>query len=86
MSRPAFRGQASADWDLLSGAVHRLREADSDSVLDDDSYLRKSVSDYHRDLIIAMEAIDGERMSDLQRLSVLQHWETFAQIQGRDWG
>ena len=73
MSRPAYRGQLDADWKLLSGAVDRLQKAYGDSVLDDQNRLRKLVSDYHRDLISSMEVVDGERMSDLQRLSVLQH-------------
>ena len=73
MSRPAYRGQANVDWKLLSGAVHRLQKAYGDSVLDDENGLRKLVSDYHRDIISSMEVIDGERISELQRLSVLQH-------------
>ena len=75
MSRPAFRGQANADWQLRSGAVHRIAEAHGDSVLDDDSYLRQLVGVYHREISAAMETIDGDHMmSSLQRLSILQHW------------
>ncbi len=75
MSRPAFRGQANADWNLRSGAVHRIVAAYGDSVLRDDGYLRKLVTDYQRDICAAMETIDGDHMmSRLQRLSVLQHW------------
>ena len=73
MSRPAYRGQLDAEWKLLSGAVDRLKEAYGDSVVDDNSRLRKLVSEYHRDLISSMEVVDGARMSHLQRLSVLQH-------------
>ena len=73
MTRPAYRGQANVDWKLLSGAVHRLRKAYGDSVLADENGLRKLVADYHRGLISSMEVIDGERISELQRLSVLQH-------------
>ena len=74
MSRAAYRGQAHAEWKLLSGAVRRLQRAHDDCVLDDDNELTKLVSDYHKEhLIIPMAVIDGERMSALQRLSVLQH-------------
>ena len=74
MSRPAYRGQAKADsWELRSGAVDRLVEAYGDHILEDENGLRKLVSRYHRDLILRMEVIDGERMADLQRLSILQH-------------
>lgn len=74
MSRPAFRGQAEADsWELRSGAVDRLVKAYGDYILEDENGLRKLVSQYHKDLILQMEVVDGERMPDLQRLSILQH-------------
>ena len=74
MSRPAYRGQAKADsWKLRSGAVDRLAEAYGDHILDDESALRKLVSQYHGDLILRMAVIDGEQMEDWQRLSILQH-------------
>ena len=74
MSRPAYRGQARADsWELRSGAVDRLVEAYGDHMLEDENGLRKLVSQYHRDLILRMEVIDGERMEYWQRLSILQH-------------
>ena len=74
MSRPAYRGQAQADlWELRSGAVDRLVGAYGDHILEDKNCLRKLVSQYHKDLILRMEVIDGERMPDLQRLSILQH-------------
>ena len=73
MSRPAYRGQAKAAWKLRSGAVHRLQKAYGDHILEDENGLRKLVSQYHKDLILRMEVIDGERMLDLQRLSILQH-------------
>lgn len=74
MSRPAYRGQAVADsWALRSGAVDRLVKTYGDLILADEKELRKLVSQYHKDLILRMEVIDGERMPDLQRLSILQH-------------
>ena len=74
MSRPALRGQADACWKLLSGAVRRLCDAYGDDVLEDKIDLSRLVSNYHREqLLLPMEVIDGEQMSDLQRLSVLQH-------------
>ncbi len=40
----------------------------------DQSTLRSLVAKYHKEqLIIPMEIIDGANLSDLQRLSVLQH-------------
>lgn len=73
MSRPAYRGQAKAGWELRSGAVHRLQRAYGDHILDDENGLRRLVTDYHKDLIGRMEVIDGERMPGWQRLSILQH-------------
>ena len=73
MSRPAYRGQANAAWELRSGVVDRLTEAHGDHILEDEGRLRKLVSDYHKDLILQMQVIDGEQMQDLQRLSILQH-------------
>ena len=75
LSRPAHRGQADACWKPLSGAVRRLCDAYGNDVLADQINLSRLVSDYHREqLLLPMQVIDGERMSDLQRLSVLQHY------------
>lgn len=74
MPRPAYRGQEEADWDPLSGAVRRLRDAYGDVILSDENELRTLVAQYHREhLIMPMQLIDGEQMSDMQRLSLLQH-------------
>ena len=73
MSRPVYRGQAKAAWKLRSGAVDRLQKAYGDHVLDDENDLRTLVSDYHKDLIGRMEVIDGQRLRDWQRLTILQH-------------
>ena len=73
MSRPCYRGQGKAEWRLHSGAVHRLWKTYGDELLDDEIELRKRVADYHRDLILRMAVIDGQEMTDLQRLSILQH-------------
>ena len=74
MSRPVYRGQANAGWQPLSGAVRRLRDAHGDDFPSDDYELRQLVSQYQKErLIIPMEIIDGADLSDLQRLSILQH-------------
>ena len=73
MSRPVYRGQPKASWELHSGAVQRLKELHGECILDEESKLRQLVSGYHRDLIYQMEILDGQRMSELERLSVLQH-------------
>lgn len=73
MSRPVYRGQAKASWELHSGAVQRLKELHGECIMHEESKLRQLVSDYHRDLIYKMEILDGQRMSEWQRLSVLQH-------------
>ena len=74
MSRPTFRGHANADWQLLSGAVRRLQDAYGEEFPVDENELRKLVARYHKErLIMPMEVIDGAKLSDLQRLSVLQH-------------
>ena len=74
MSRAAYRGQADAGWKLLSGAVRRLQRVYGASILDDEGKLTKLISEYHKDnLILPMAVIDGKPMSDMRRLSVLQH-------------
>lgn len=74
MTRPVYRGQADADWLPQSGAIRRLKEAYGEDFPVDVSELRRLVSQYHHDkLIMPMEVIDGSSLSDLQRLSVLQH-------------
>ena len=74
MTRPVFRGQADADWEPESGAVHRLREAYGDDIPKAEGELRNMVAEYHRErLIMPMQVMDGADWSDLQRLSVLQH-------------
>lgn len=74
MSRPVYRGQADASWKLHSGALRRLRDAyDEDFPKDEDDQL-SLVDRYHKKhLIMPMQVIDGDTLSDLQRLSVLQH-------------
>ena len=74
MSRPVYRGQASADWQLQSGAVRRLQDAPGEDLPEDQNELRNLVARYHMEqLIMPMEVIDGATLSNLQRLSVLQH-------------
>ena len=74
LTRPVYRGQANADWQPESGAVRRLRNAYGEDLPADESELRSLVSEYHKEqLIMPMQVIDGAELSDLQRLSVLQH-------------
>ena len=74
MTRPIYRGQANADWQPESGAVRRLRHAYGEDFPVDESDLRNLVTEYHKEqLIMPMQVIDGTSLSDLQRLSVLQH-------------
>lgn len=74
MTRPVYRGQADIDWELESGAVHRLRKAYGEDLPVDEGELRNLVAEYHREqLVMPMQVIDGADLRDLQRLSVLQH-------------
>ena len=74
MTRPVYRGQADANWEPESGAVYRLRKAYGEDLPVDEGELRNLVVEYHRErLIMPMQVIDGAVLSDLQRLSVLQH-------------
>ena len=74
MTRAVYRGQANADWEPDSGAVHRLRKAYGDGLPVDEGELQNLLAEYHRErLIMPMQVIDGADSSDLQRLSVLQH-------------
>lgn len=74
MTRPVYRGQADADWQPQSGAVRRLQYAYGEELPVEDGELRRLVAQYHKEqLIMPMEVIDGATLSDLQRLSILQH-------------
>ena len=74
MSRPAYRGQADSRWQPLSGAVRRLQVAYGDDFPTDENELRILVDRYHKEhLVMPMEVIGGAGLSDLQRLSTLQH-------------
>ena len=74
MSRPVYRGQVNARWTVDSGAVRRLVATDGEEVLQDEGTLRESVRQYQTDeLIIPMQVIGGEPLTDIQMLSVLQH-------------
>lgn len=77
MTRPVFRGQSNAEWQLQSGAVYRLEEAIECDSVDNKNNVRRKVHRYHMDnLIYPMQIIDGrneEEMSYFERLSVLQH-------------
>lgn len=74
MTRPVYRGQEDADWQPESGAVRRLRHAYGKDFPVDESDLQSLVTEYHKEqLIMPMQVIDGASLSDLQRLSMLQH-------------
>ncbi len=74
MTRPSYRGHAKATWQLQSGAYRRLREAHGEDFPSDESERLQMLDRYHRDrLITPMEVIDGSKLSQLQRLSILQH-------------
>lgn len=74
MTRPVYRGHARASWQLQSGALRRLQDAYGEDFPKNETELRKLVAGYHKDkLIEPMKVIDGATLSDLQRLSVLQH-------------
>ena len=74
MTRPAFRGQANAKWELRSGGVRRILKAHGPELLSHVSLLQDLVREYHRDeLLLPMETMEGKGSSDLQMLCTLQH-------------
>ena len=78
MTRPAFRGQASSEWALLSGAVRRVLKAHGKAhgkeLLSHVSLLQNLVREYHQNkLLLPMETMEGKGSTDLQKLSTLQH-------------
>lgn len=74
MKRPVYRGHAKASWHLQSGAYRRLCDAHGESFPGDENEQLKMVDRYHKvHLIEPMEVIDGSKLSQLQRLSILQH-------------
>ena len=74
MDRAVFRGHGKASWKLHSGAVRRLKEKHGKQILEDTEKLRDLLDKYHKKYLIRpMQIIDGKDMSDIQRLSILQH-------------
>ena len=74
MTRPVYRGHARASWQLQSGALRRLQNAYGEDFPRDEIEQRNLVDRYHKEqLILPMTIIDGTKLSDLQRLSALQH-------------
>ena len=74
MKRPVFRGQANAKWMLESGAIRRLVKENGKDFI----FWRKKIKDilakYHKEkLILPMKKIDGKKIPDFERLSILQH-------------
>lgn len=74
MTRPVYRWEADADWEPQSGTVCRLKETYGEDYPVDVSELERLVAQYHRDqFIMPMQVIDRSGLSDLQKLSTLQH-------------
>ena len=74
MDRAVFRGHGDEEWKLHSGAVRRLKEKHGDQILEDKEKLQELLDEYHKKYLIRpMQVIDGQEMSDIQRLSILQH-------------
>ena len=74
VTRPVYRGQPEASWELHSGALRRLRDAYGEDLPRNEDELRKLVDRYHSEqLILPMKVLDGSALPDLQRLAVLQH-------------
>ena len=74
MTRPAYRGQANANWKLHSGALRRLIQAYGDGVLSELTLLRNLLDDYHKyELLLPMETMEEQNSTKLQKLSTLQH-------------
>ena len=74
MTRPAYRGQANANWKLHSGAIRRLIQAYGDGVLSELTLLRNFLDDYHKyELLLPMETMEEQSSTKLQKLSTLQH-------------
>ena len=74
MTRPAYRGQANANWKLHSGALRRFIQENGDGVLSDLTLLRNFLDDYHKHvLLLPMETMEEQSSTNLQKLSTLQH-------------
>ncbi len=75
MERPVYRGQADKNWLLQSGALRRITATYGNDILDRPDEIPNLIADYHSDqLIMPMQAIDGKKLEDIQRLSILQHF------------
>ncbi len=75
MTRPVYRGQSKGNWPLESSANRRLSGAYGKEFTDTENEQQLNLVDrYHCDhLVRPMEVIDGLSLSQLQRLSMLQH-------------
>lgn len=75
MSRPVYRGQGDGSEGPLSGAARRLEAAYGKRILQDKRKFQQLLSSYHLEkLIVPMQVLDGDQVSDIQRLSILQHY------------
>ena len=74
MDRAVFRGHGKATWKLHSGAVRRLKKKHGKQILKYKEELQELLDKYHKEHLIGpMQIIDGQEMSPIQRLSILQH-------------
>lgn len=78
-SGSAFRGQADSNWKLYSGATRRLIKH-HEKIMEDRNF-SQIYANYHRDVLVrpartnGFDIDDGYRISDLQLLAKLQHFE-----------
>ena len=76
----AFRGQANSNWQLHSGATHRLIKHYHENIIQAPNFPR-IYANYHSDVLIkpaqtnGFDIDDGYQISDLQLLAKLQHFE-----------
>ena len=76
----AFRGQANSNWKLHSGATRRLIKYYHENITQAPNF-SQIYANYHSDVLIkpartnGFDINDGYRISDLQLLSKLQHFE-----------
>ena len=76
----AFRGQADGSWELHSGATRRLIKHYHGNITQAPNFLQ-IYANYHNDILIksartnGFDIDDGYKISDLQLLAKLQHFE-----------
>ena len=81
MSRPVYRGQANAKWEVKSGAVRRIEESYDGVPIEDEHQLMGLIQEYQKqELIEPLKLMGHPVKSDELMLAELQHHGAATQL------